>query len=149
MSPAIRNLDSSETKAVMEWARLEGWNPGLNDGEIFYKISPRGLWGAFVDDQLAASVSLVNYKDRFGFLGLYICRPDFRGRGIGLALWSRVMEINSNLPIIGLDGVVQQQENYKKSGFIYAFANSRFGGLKPNYEFQMHPMNWPPFRPDT
>jgi hypothetical protein len=30
--------------------------------------------------------------------------------------------------VIGLDGVVAQQDNYKKSGFQLAYANIRFGG---------------------
>ncbi|MGZ3322804.1 MAG: GNAT family N-acetyltransferase, partial [Xanthobacteraceae bacterium] len=32
---------------------------------------------------------------------------------------------------IGLDGVVAQQENYKKSGFRLAYANVRYGGRVP------------------
>jgi hypothetical protein len=30
--------------------------------------------------------------------------------------------------VIGLDGVVAQQQNYKKSGFKFAYANVRYGG---------------------
>ena len=30
--------------------------------------------------------------------------------------------------VIGLDGVVAQQENYRKSGFELAYANIRYGG---------------------
>ena len=30
--------------------------------------------------------------------------------------------------MIGLDGVVAQQENYRKSGFELAYANVRYGG---------------------
>ena len=30
--------------------------------------------------------------------------------------------------MIGLDGVVGQQENYRKSGFQLAYANVRYGG---------------------
>ena len=35
---------------------------------------------------LAATISLVNYGPSFGFLGFYICRPDLRGKGLGLVL---------------------------------------------------------------
>jgi hypothetical protein len=31
--------------------------------------------------------------------------------------------------VIGLDGVVAQQQNYRKSGFELAYANVRYGGI--------------------
>ena len=31
--------------------------------------------------------------------------------------------------MIGLDGVVAQQQNYRKSGFELAYANVRYGGI--------------------
>ena len=30
--------------------------------------------------------------------------------------------------VVGLDGVVAQQQNYRKSGFALAYANIRYGG---------------------
>ena len=33
--------------------------------------------------------------------------------------------------VIGLDGVVAQQQNYQKSGFALAYANVRYGGASP------------------
>lgn len=131
MTLEIRNLDPVEVNRIVDWARLEGWNPGLRDAVAFYEISPQAFWGAFQDGELIASISLINYEQQFGFLGLYICRPEFRGRGIGFKLWNAVLDHNSHLPSIGLDGVVEQQDNYKKSGFHYAFRNCRFGGQKP------------------
>ena len=35
--------------------------------------------------------------------------------------------------VVGLDGVIAQQENYKQSGFVLAHRNIRFGGV-PNCE---------------
>ena len=34
----------------------------------------------------AAILSVVNYDERFSFLGFYIVRPDLRGRGLGLRI---------------------------------------------------------------
>ena len=63
----------------------------------------------------------------FGFLGLYIVAPAHRGRGYGLRLWQAGLEHLGGRSI-GLDGVVAQQANYRRSGFTYAWPNFRFGG---------------------
>jgi hypothetical protein len=54
-------------------------------------------------------------------------RPDLRGRGYGLRIWNAAIA-RAGSRVIGLDGVVAQQENYKKSGFSLAYANVRYGG---------------------
>ena len=56
-----------------------------------------------------------------------MAHPDYRGQGIGLALWQRALS-DAGDRTIGLDGVVAQQDNYRKSGFVYAHANFRYGG---------------------
>ena len=65
----------------------------------------------------------------FGFLGFYIVVPSHRGRGIGIALWHAGMRLLTRCRNVGLDGVVAQQPNYRKSGFVYAYANVRFKGF--------------------
>src|SRR5262249_54489187 len=60
-------------------------------------------------------------------LGLYIVREDVRGRGHGLRIWNAAIG-HAGPRVIGLDGVVAQQQNYKKSGFKLAYANVRYGG---------------------
>ena len=61
-------------------------------------------------------------------LGFYVVKPELRGRGYGLHLWQAGMARLDNR-IVGLDGVIAQQENYKRSGFVLAHRNIRFGGL--------------------
>jgi hypothetical protein len=75
----------------------------------------------------AATISVVNYDERFAFLGFYIVRPDLRGRGYGKRVWQRGME-HAGARTIGLDGVLAQQENYRRSGFVLAYRNVRYGG---------------------
>jgi hypothetical protein len=50
-----------------------------------------------------------------------------RGRGLGLRIWNAAIA-HAGSRVIGLDGVVAQQENYRKSGFELAYANIRYGG---------------------
>ena len=74
-----------------------------------------------------ASISVVKYEPGFAFLGLYIVRPEWRGRGLGWSLWRHGMASAAGR-LVGLDGVVAQQPNYRKSGFQLAWRNVRYEG---------------------
>ncbi|QRM54889.1 GNAT family N-acetyltransferase [Sinorhizobium sp. BG8] len=127
MTPTIRNATRDELDVILDWAAREGWNPGLDDAGPFWAADPRGYHVATVDGELAAAVSVVKYDPAYAFLGFYMARPEYRGRGIGWALWQAAIA-SAGARTIGLDGVVAQQNNYRKSGFAYAHANVRYGG---------------------
>jgi hypothetical protein len=118
----------SEVALAVDWAAAEGWNPGHCDAACFATVDPAGFLIGELDGAPAATISCVNYDARFAFLGFYIVRPDLRGRGLGLAIW-RAAIAHAGARVVGLDGVVAQQENYKKSGFALAHRNIRFGGV--------------------
>lgn len=84
-------------------------------------------------DEPIATISVVKYGSSFGFLGFYIVKPEYRGQGYGIQIWNAGMEYLSGRNV-GLDGVIEQQENYKKSGFKLAYSNIRYeGGQVPIY----------------
>src|SRR5262249_18096883 len=56
----------------------------------------------------------------------YIVRSDLRGQGYGFQIFQAAMEYLGSRNV-GLDGVIAQQENYKRSGFRLAYRNIRFG----------------------
>jgi GNAT superfamily N-acetyltransferase len=123
----IRAMAPEEIAVAADWAAAEGWNPGLGDAVCFATVDAGGFLIGELDGAPAATISCVNYDDRFAFLGFYIVRPDLRGRGYGLRIWNAAVE-HAGHRIIGLDGVVAQQDNYKKSGFRLAYPNVRYGG---------------------
>jgi GNAT superfamily N-acetyltransferase len=123
----IRVMRPKEIANAIEWAAAEGWNPGLADAECFRTVDPEGFLIAELDGTPAATISCVNYDDRFAFLGFYIVRGDLRGRGYGLRVWNAAIA-HAGARTIGLDGVVAQQDNYRKSGFQLAYSNIRYGG---------------------
>lgn len=123
----IRTMTRSEIDMCVDWARREGWNPGLHDAEAFYRADPEGFLVGLLDGRPIASISAVRYGDDFGFIGFYIVEPQYRGHGYGLAIWEAAMQRLSGR-VIGLDGVVEQQPNYRKSGFRFAYNNVRYQG---------------------
>ncbi len=127
---AIRSLTPEEAQTAVEWAAAEGWNPGLSDLSCFLAQDPGLFLGAFDGNDLVSVISATRYEPGFGFIGFYIARPERRGQGHGIAVWRAAMERLSGR-LVGLDGVVAQQANYRKSGFTFAWNNIRYGADAP------------------
>ena len=123
----IRAMRPEEIAIALDWAAAEGWNPGLADAACFASVDRNGFLIGELDGTAVATISCVNYDARFAFLGFYIVRADLRGRGYGLRIWNAAIA-HAGARTIGLDGVVAQQDNYRKSGFRLAYANIRYGG---------------------
>lgn len=123
----ITRMTPADLAAVIDWAAQEGWNPGLCDAQAFMAADPSGFLMARHAGETVASISAVRYGQDFGFIGLYIVRSAYRGRGFGWATWQAGMA-HLRRRTIGLDGVIAQQDNYRKSGFTLHHRNIRFEG---------------------
>jgi hypothetical protein len=126
-SYSIRTLRREEMPMLLDWAAAEGWNPGLHDGTCFHAADADGFLLGQLDGQPVATISVVKYGSEFAFLGFYIVNPELRGRGFGLRIWQEGMAQLAGR-VVGLDGVVAQQANYRKSGFVLAWQNIRHEG---------------------
>ena len=128
----IRRMTRDELDVLVEWAAREGWNPGLNDAEAFWATDPEGFVAAEIGGELIGGGSIVAYEKKYGFIGLFIVRPEYRGHGLGDHLWH---ELNRRLlarldadAAIGLDGVFNMQEYYARRGFRFVCRDLRFEG---------------------
>jgi GNAT superfamily N-acetyltransferase len=141
----IRTMNRKEVDIAIGWAAKEGWNPGIHDGDCFYSADPNGfligLWG----NEPIATISAIKYGESFGFLGFYIVKPEHRGKGYGIQIWNAGLKYLEGRNV-GLDGVVAQQENYKRSGFKLAYRNIRHegrgGGNFPEYSEIVKLSSW-------
>lgn len=116
-----------DLERVLDWAAAEGWNPGARRCRGVLAADPQGFFAAVERDEPVAAISVVNHSPTLAFLGVYICRPERRGRGIGRALWDHALD-HANGRTVGLDGVTAQQANYARSGFEPAGRTIRYGG---------------------
>ena len=123
----FRTMKRGEVDLAVDWAASEGWNPGLDDAACFHAADPGGFLIGLVGDDPVAVISVVRYGASFAFLGFYIVRPDQRGKGYGLRIWNAGMAALEGRNV-GLDGVVDQQDNYRKSGFRLVYRNIRYQG---------------------
>ncbi|MBP0594978.1 GNAT family N-acetyltransferase [Paraburkholderia sp. LEh10] len=124
----VRTMTADDMELAIEWAAKEGWNPGINDARCFRATDPDGFFIGEWRGEPVGSISAVAYGEHFGFIGLYIVKPEFRGKGLGLRLWQHGIAYLGTRNV-GLDGVVAQQPNYRKSGFKLAYRNIRFQGI--------------------
>jgi len=129
----IRQMTKSDLDLAISWAAAEGWNPGLHDRDAFYNTDPKGFFMGFLDGKPISCISAVSYGKDFGFIGFYIVHENHRNKGYGIKIWNKATDYLKTKNI-GLDGVVAQQENYKKSGFKLAYRNIRYQGIGNKYE---------------
>jgi len=120
----VRCARLDEIAMMLDWAAAEGWNPGLDDAEAFLEADPEGFFVAELANMPVAAISVVNHGSDMAFLGLYLCLPEFRGRGIGYRLWQHAL-VHAGGRTVGLDGVAAQEPNYAKSGFVRSGATLR------------------------
>ncbi len=124
----IRPMEIADMETAVEWAAREGWNPGLHDAACFYVVDPAGFIGAELEGQMLGCVSAVQYDENFAFGGFFLVKPEWRGKGIGRRLVEAAFS-HITARCVANDGVVAQEQNYKKMGFETAHHNIRFEGM--------------------
>jgi GNAT superfamily N-acetyltransferase len=149
-SIGYRNATRAELDLAVEWAAAEGWNPGLDDAEVFWEFDPEGFVCAEQDGEVVASGSIVSYG-KYGFMGFFIVRPDLRGQGIGREFWhwrrQRLLHRLGENSTIGMDGVFDMQPFYAKGGFEFSHRNLRMQstGRTSRMDRRVRPLSEIPF----
>ncbi|KAJ3114663.1 hypothetical protein HDU96_001807 [Phlyctochytrium bullatum] len=139
MATTIRNLDRSTFPQVcVSWADEQQWNPGKSDVDTFPLADPNGMFAGYVDGEAVSCVTAMKYEKNVGFVGYYIVHnASDRGKGYGLQIFKNAMAYLGPDCNMGLDGVVEQQKNYERSGFKKVWDNIRFHGSRPQAEFSV------------
>lgn len=126
----FRNMTRPEVDELVSWAAREGWNPGLHDADAFWHFDPDAFIAAEHDGRMVGAGAITSYDGEFGFMGFFIVRPEFRGRGYGNTLWherrERLLRRLRPGATIGMDGVFDMQPYYARGGFVFSHRNIRF-----------------------
>ncbi len=129
----VRPMVRDELDLLVEWAEGEGWNPGLDDADVFWATDPDGFVAAEVDGEVVGGGSIVTYGRTYGFMGFFIVRPELRGRGLGRELWftrrSLLLDRLGPGAAVEMDGVFAMERFYADGGFVLQHRDLRFAGV--------------------
>ncbi len=128
-------LRHDELPLLEQWTSVEGWNPGTGDLQVAWDVDP----DAFVamrssgpDGELLGTGTTFVQAPSFGFMGLFVVRPDARGHGLGARLWihrrDRMVGRLAPGATVGIDGVFDMVPFYERGGFSFAHRTLRFQG---------------------
>jgi GNAT superfamily N-acetyltransferase len=123
----IMQVTKTEFQTAVDWAKTEGWIPGIHDLDNFYETDPTGFYAAKYGDEIVGTFSVVKYSPNYAFAGFFIVRPDWRGKGVGLAI-QHYIDTQFGSFNVGIDGVLAMQDKYSRVGYKLAYGNERYAG---------------------
>ncbi len=132
MSPppfTIRPLSTRDIPFVTDWARREGFTPGVGDLAIYRHTDRQGLWVGWLGQEPVGCIAGVRYNAAYGFIGLFLVIPEQRGKGYGLRLWRHALRHLADLPCVGLEAAMDRVKDYGGWGFVPASPTTRWQRL--------------------
>ncbi len=122
----ILPLTPEDIACVTQWARVEGFAPGVGDVAIFRHTDRQGLWVGWIDEKPVGCIAGVRYNSFYGFIGLFLVVPEYRGNGYGVELWRHALEHLADLPCIGLEAAIERVDDYSCWGFKPSSSTTRW-----------------------
>lgn len=126
-------MQHAEAQRIFGMAREEGWNPGTFDLECAWAHDRDAFIALRYRGTMIAGGSIFRHNPRFGFMGLFIVEPAFRGLGLGRRLWhERLGRLRGRLvpdAVIAMDGVFAMEGFYAAGGFRPCYETTRYEGL--------------------
>ena len=112
----ITQMTKLEFQTVVDWAKTEGWIPGIHDIDSCSDTDPTGFYAARMGGEIVGTFSVVKYSANYAFAGFFIVRPDWRGKGVGLAI-QHFIDTQFASFNVGIDGVLAMQQKYSRAGY--------------------------------
>ncbi|KAF2025910.1 hypothetical protein EK21DRAFT_75362 [Setomelanomma holmii] len=113
-----------EVKALW-WSLMKelGWNRAEEDADTHFEVADNGKhWLLLIPKGSESPQGMVIpfvYPNSTAWVGFFIMNAAFRGQGLGRELWKEMELVfkTEGTTMIGLDGVEEQVETYKRRGF--------------------------------
>ncbi|HVH66334.1 MAG TPA: GNAT family N-acetyltransferase [Gemmatimonadales bacterium] len=134
MSLRLRLMTPDDIPVGMHLKDLAQWNQTVADWERFLALSPDGCFAAECDGRVVGTSTAIVYEGRFGWIGMVIVDPGYRGQGIGRALLERAIQYveSQRIPVAKLDATPQGRPLYQTLGFVDEYAIERWVLHRPS-----------------
>jgi GNAT superfamily N-acetyltransferase len=130
---SIGAMEHTEAQQLFSMARAEGWNPGAFDLTCAWAYDPDAFVALRYRGRMIAGGSIFRHNSSFGFMGLFIVDPEFRGLGLGRKLWhERLGRLRGRLApdaFVAMDGVFAMEHFYAAGGFEPHHETTRYQGV--------------------
>ena len=122
----IRVISNNDLNKVTDWAKLEGFAPGIDDLSIFKNTDKQGIWVGCLNNVPIGSIACVKYNSSYGFIGLFIVKKKYRNKGYGLSLWKHALNYLDEIDCIGLEAAPSRLNDYQNWGFKKSSVTNRW-----------------------
>jgi GNAT superfamily N-acetyltransferase len=115
----MRRLAASDLPAALELSEQAGWNQTGDDWRMLINLAPEGCLAIEVEDELAATTTLLCYGRRLAWMGMVLTKKSYRGRGFARRLLTQALSLADQMAIetVKLDATDQGRPLYEKIGF--------------------------------
>ena len=129
----IRCMRPGDLRRGVELSRCVNWNQLPNDWQRFLTLGRQGCFVAEYEGRVVGTVTTINYKNRFGWVGMVIVDPIMRRKGIGTKLLEWGIEYLEEIGVetVKLDATPQGRLLYDTMGFRDEYGAARWEGLVP------------------
>jgi predicted GNAT family N-acyltransferase len=115
----LRRLAAPDLPAALELSEQAGWNQTADDWCMLIDLAPEGCLAIEVDNELAATTTLLCYGRRLAWIGMVLTKKSYRGRGFARRLLTHALSLADQTAIetVKLDATDQGRPLYEKMGF--------------------------------
>jgi len=115
----LRRLVQADVQAALQLSMQAGWNQTADDWSMLLQLAPHSCLAIEVENELAATTTLLSYGMRLAWIGMVLTKKEFHGRGFARRLLSEALKLADQMKIetVKLDATEQGKPLYEKSGF--------------------------------
>lgn len=130
MDVDFRPLTPADVSAATALSEAAGWEMRAADWERLVSLSEIRTVSGWVDDDLAATASVIQYGDAVAWIGSVIVATAHRRRGLGSRVFDRVFDEAeaTGVDVVGLDANDTGKPIYERAGFTDVLTATVFTG---------------------
>jgi ribosomal protein S18 acetylase RimI-like enzyme len=123
---------------------LAGWNQTISDWQRLLLHEPEGCFVAEWEGSPAGTATTTRYGQDLAWIGMVLVHPNYRRRGIGMALLQQCLDYLQDVPCIKLDATPLGKELYQQLGFQEEWKLTRWEGTSAPHQgsipaLELHP----------